>query len=247
MLGDTARRRASGRRALQGPDRQERRSCRWSAASIPIVADEYADPEKGTGAVKITPAHDFNDFEVGKRHESAADQHPRRRRQHLALTGQRRLPRRRCRRSAELDETLEALNGSTASRRASSIVEHAGSEGPASTRSSRIRTRCRTATAPTCRSSRTSPTSGTSTPRAGQAGDRRGARRRHQVRPGRTGRRPISTGWRTSSPGASRASSGGAIRSRRGMGRTARCSSPHDAKRRRKRAGRQALRQGDDD
>ena len=35
---------------------------------IPIVADDYADPEKGTGAVKITPAHDFNDFEVGRRH-----------------------------------------------------------------------------------------------------------------------------------------------------------------------------------
>ncbi|MEZ0225809.1 MAG: valine--tRNA ligase [Alphaproteobacteria bacterium] len=35
---------------------------------IPIIADEYADPEKGSGAVKITPAHDFNDFEVGKRH-----------------------------------------------------------------------------------------------------------------------------------------------------------------------------------
>lgn len=35
--------------------------------SIPIVADEYADPDKGTGAVKITPAHDFNDAEVGKR------------------------------------------------------------------------------------------------------------------------------------------------------------------------------------
>jgi valyl-tRNA synthetase len=35
---------------------------------IPIVADEYSDPEKGTGAVKITPAHDFNDFEVSKRH-----------------------------------------------------------------------------------------------------------------------------------------------------------------------------------
>ena len=34
---------------------------------IPIVGDEYADPEKGTGAVKITPAHDFNDWEVGKR------------------------------------------------------------------------------------------------------------------------------------------------------------------------------------
>ena len=36
---------------------------------IPIVADEYADPEKGSGAVKITPAHDFNDFEVGRRHD----------------------------------------------------------------------------------------------------------------------------------------------------------------------------------
>jgi valyl-tRNA synthetase len=36
---------------------------------IPIVADEYADPEKGSGAVKITPAHDFNDFEVGRRQD----------------------------------------------------------------------------------------------------------------------------------------------------------------------------------
>ena len=42
--------------------------CRWSGRRIPIVADEYSDPEKGTGAVKITPAHDFNDFEVGRRH-----------------------------------------------------------------------------------------------------------------------------------------------------------------------------------
>ena len=37
--------------------------------AIPIVADEYSDPEKGSGAVKITPAHDFNDFEVGRRHD----------------------------------------------------------------------------------------------------------------------------------------------------------------------------------
>ena len=35
---------------------------------IPVVADEHADPEYGTGAVKITPAHDFDDFEVGERH-----------------------------------------------------------------------------------------------------------------------------------------------------------------------------------
>src|SRR5438045_5753279 len=34
---------------------------------VPVVADEHADPELGSGAVKITPGHDFNDFEVGKR------------------------------------------------------------------------------------------------------------------------------------------------------------------------------------
>ncbi|MEO1089066.1 MAG: valine--tRNA ligase [Pseudomonadota bacterium] len=39
---------------------------------IPIVADAYSDPEKGTGAVKITPAHDFNDFEVGRRNDLEA-------------------------------------------------------------------------------------------------------------------------------------------------------------------------------
>jgi valyl-tRNA synthetase len=46
---------------------------------IPIIADEYCDMEKGSGAVKITPAHDFNDFEVGKRHNleriNVLDQH----------------------------------------------------------------------------------------------------------------------------------------------------------------------------
>lgn len=36
--------------------------------TIPIIADAYCDPEKGSGAVKITPGHDFNDFDVGKRH-----------------------------------------------------------------------------------------------------------------------------------------------------------------------------------
>ena len=35
---------------------------------IPIIADSFSDIDKGTGAVKMTPAHDFNDFEVGKRH-----------------------------------------------------------------------------------------------------------------------------------------------------------------------------------
>src|SRR5690606_18728807 len=37
--------------------------------TIPIIADEYVDPEFGTGCVKITPAHDFNDYEVGQRHK----------------------------------------------------------------------------------------------------------------------------------------------------------------------------------
>ena len=39
-----------------------------SGRPIPIIADDYAKMDKGSGAVKITPAHDFNDFEVGKRH-----------------------------------------------------------------------------------------------------------------------------------------------------------------------------------
>jgi len=46
---------------------------------IPIIADDYSDMEKGSGAVKITPAHDFNDFDVGRRHNLDAinifDQH----------------------------------------------------------------------------------------------------------------------------------------------------------------------------
>ncbi len=36
---------------------------------MPIIADDYVDPEFGTGCVKITPAHDFNDYEIGKRHD----------------------------------------------------------------------------------------------------------------------------------------------------------------------------------
>ncbi len=47
------------------------KTCRLPIAdrSIVIIADAYSDPEKGSGAVKITPAHDFNDFEVGRRHD----------------------------------------------------------------------------------------------------------------------------------------------------------------------------------
>ena len=41
--------------------------------TIPIIADPYVDKEFGTGVVKITPAHDPNDFEVGKRHNLTRD------------------------------------------------------------------------------------------------------------------------------------------------------------------------------
>ncbi len=68
--------------------------------------------------------------------------------------------------------------------------------------------------------------------RTGQAGHRLACARAAPISCRRTGKRPISTGWRTSSPGASRASSGGVTRSRPGMGRTARSSSRRTRKRR---------------
>ena len=68
MLGDTAV-------AINGDDPRykhlhgmSRYSCRLLTKEIPIVCDEHADMTKGTGVVKITPAHDPNDFEVGLRH-----------------------------------------------------------------------------------------------------------------------------------------------------------------------------------
>ncbi|HUO66769.1 MAG TPA: valine--tRNA ligase [Gammaproteobacteria bacterium] len=68
MLGDTA--------VAVHPDDQRYRALigrrvelPLTGRSIPIIADEYVDPEFGTGCVKITPAHDFNDYEVGLRHK----------------------------------------------------------------------------------------------------------------------------------------------------------------------------------
>ena len=68
MLGDTAVAVHPDDPTLAGAGRQARDPAAGRPA-IPIVADDYADPEKGTGAVKITPAHDFNDFAVGQRHD----------------------------------------------------------------------------------------------------------------------------------------------------------------------------------
>ena len=68
MLGDTAvavHPNDERYRALIG----KRVALPLTGRSIPIIADEYVDPEFGTGCVKITPAHDFNDYEVGLRHK----------------------------------------------------------------------------------------------------------------------------------------------------------------------------------
>jgi len=68
MLGDTAV-------AVHPGDERYRHLIGRSVAlpltgrTIPVIADEYVDPAFGTGCVKITPAHDFNDYEVGKRHD----------------------------------------------------------------------------------------------------------------------------------------------------------------------------------
>ena len=80
MLGDTA--------VAVHPD--DARFNKWigkevelplTGRKIPVIGDaELVDIEFGTGAVKVTPAHDFNDFEVGQRHKLADDQHPQPRR-----------------------------------------------------------------------------------------------------------------------------------------------------------------------
>ena len=113
---------------------------------IPIIGDEYADPEKGTGAVKITPAHDFNDFEVGRRHKLPLDQCVRRRgassscRDNDAfLHG---VPPSPDTRRDVVAARARSLRGAQEHRRAS------GGARSASRRSSRRRTPCRTATAP---------------------------------------------------------------------------------------------------
>ena len=114
---------------------------------IPIIADEYADPEKGSGAVKITPAHDFNDFEVGKRHNlplinifdeearlTLKDNEP-------FLTGRRHS---RTGFVGSVGRCKSSIASSRASRSSNGLKLRAWSK-----RSSRPRMPCRTATAPT--------------------------------------------------------------------------------------------------
>ncbi len=90
---------------------------------IPIIGDDYADPEKGTGAVKITPAHDFNDFEVGRRHDlpliNVFDDEAR-----LSLNGNDDFLR-----DARPDPALMALDGVPATKARKAIVEMLEAQG----------------------------------------------------------------------------------------------------------------------
>ena len=92
---------------------------------IPIVADTYSDPEKGSGAVKVTPAHDFNDFEVGRRHNlpqiSVLDQEG-----HLALVGNEDYLRGLPEAAAEFAEEMNGLERFAARKRIVARLEDFG-------------------------------------------------------------------------------------------------------------------------
>ena len=166
---------------------------------IPIVADEYSDPEKGSGAVKITPAHDFNDYQVGKRHDlpvinildAAAqlnDEVPKKYRGLDRFVARKQVVADLVR--SGLVEKIEAhAHAVPHAQRGNAVVEPWLTDqwyvDAASWRSR-----------PSLPSRAARPSSSP-----------------------RTGRRPTSSGCATSSPGASRARSGGGIRSRRGTGR----------------------------
>ena len=219
MLGDTARRGSSRRPALHASASAQSVRLPLVGRLIPVIADEYSDPEKGTGAVKITPAHDFNDFEVGRRHEAEGvrpinilDAEAR-----VTLKGNVAFFEGVDANDHELTRLVETLDGVDRFDARATDRRHDGAGRPARAHRAAARIRSRTATARASSSSPGSPTNGTSTPRRWRSPrSPRCARARPSSRP-RIGRRPISIGWRTSSRGACRASSGGAIRSRRGV------------------------------
>ena len=173
---------------------------------IPIVADDYSDPEKGSGAVKITPAHDLNDFEVGKRHklelinifdrQGAAERAVPEKYRGLDRFAARKLV------VADLEALglLEKIEPTTHAvphaQRGNALIEYWLTDqwyvNAAELAKQAIA--------------------------AVEDGSTRSCRR--------TGRRPTSSGCATSSRGPSRASSGGGTRSRRGTGRIGKASLP---------------------
>ena len=189
---------------------------------IPIVADEYSDPEKGTGAVKITPAHDFNDFEVGRRHGLPMPAHSRS----------------RGARDAGGDR---GCAGAGAGCGGPGVRARAGGQGPVRGAEGDRR---RTGTAGTVGKDRAAHAPGAAR-RPRRRADRAAAddavvrqcrrswrsRRSRRWKPAApsscrsSGRTPSSPGCATSSPGAFRGNCGGVIGFRPGTARTARYSS----------------------
>ena len=220
---------ASRRRALQAPDRQ----ARDPAAGRPPHSD------RRRRICRSGEGHRRGEDHAGARLQrlrgrqaarSAADQRARCRRQARARATTRRSST-ACRRrpSSTRRSTLHGLDRFEARK---TIVERLEDGGLA--RQDRAAHAHGAARRPLQRGDRAVPHRPVVRQRQG-AGGRRRSPRCARARPAscrRTGRRPISTGWRTSSRGASRASSGGATRSRRGTGRTARSSSPRPRTRR---------------
>ena len=177
-------------------------SCRSSTARCPIIADDYVKMDFGTGALKVTPGHDTNDFEIGRRHDLAELSA-------IGFDG----------RMTELDG--EPSPGSTvaeAGQQRATSSPPSGLLGLASTtyehevgHCDRYRRHGRAADLAAVVHAHG---------RAGRARQRRRALG-HGALPSRDARRtPISTGWTTCGRGASRASSGGGTGSRSGTAPT---------------------------
>ena len=204
--GRHRRRGASRRRALPPPARPPRRSCRSSAAASRSSPTSYSDPEKGTGAVKITPGPRLQRFRGRPAARARGDRGPRR-----AGPGQRQRARGLSR--------ARPVRGAPARRR------RARGAGPA--RAGREAPPHRAARRPLGHAARAVPDRPVVLRRQDPGAGRRSPRSRTGAPAScrGSGRTPTSSGCATSSPGASRASSGGAIRSRPGTAPTAGCSS----------------------
>ena len=167
---------------------------------IPIVADAAVDREFGTGAVKVTPAHDPNDYEIAERHGLPGGRHPHR--------------------GGDRQRRGRPVRGPGPLRRPPRGQGRPGRAGPAGAGRARRRTRSATATAAGPRSSRGCRCSGSWPP------GRWPTRPWRRSAPGRPGssrsatRRPSSAGWSRSATGACPASSGGATASPPGTART---------------------------
>ena len=165
---------------------------------LPILADDYVDPEFGTGALKITPGHDPNDFEIGRRHGL----------EEVTVIGED---------GRITDAAPEAFRGMEVDEARAAVVAALREEGLVSGHAAVRSTTCRTRTAPDGGSSRSSRSSGSATcPSWPSRRWRRPATGACASIPSGRGPRSTSTGSRTSGPGASRASSGGATSCRSG-------------------------------